>query len=230
MIVIASTNKDAINSLRQSLGESFDIYDGYITNRHSLDLCLRKINFDALIADMNLFTESGIHEISEIRLLQPKMRIILLSKNVSHRDEISAILFGAKAFCPNEISSDLLIKVVNAVLNDEVWVDRLFVTRLLAEIEDLTHLRKDEASNLDSAVSKLTPRESQIAKYVSCGDSNRKISESLKISERTVKAHLGVIFRKIGITDRLQLALYMNRHQQLANVWHEKKFQQDNNK
>ncbi|HRE31701.1 MAG TPA: helix-turn-helix transcriptional regulator, partial [Candidatus Berkiella sp.] len=113
-----------------------------------------------------------------------------------------------------------LPKVINTVMANELWVDRKFVTRLLLEIEDITHAKHQEAKHLDKGVAAMTPRECEIAGLVATGASNRKIAEQLSISERTVKAHLGVIFRKIGITDRLQLALYMNRYQQITSIWH----------
>lgn len=227
MILIASPHQEHAKHLHDVLAQHYELYDLDVYDRSKLDLCLKKVHFDLLLLDTEILKNSGIHEITEIRAFQPKMHIVLLSPEINHRDEISAILFGAKAFCKRDIDEGLLIKVVNAVMKNEIWVDRLFVTRLLAEIEDITHLRKNEAKSLDSAVAKLTPRESQIAHYVAHGETNRKISEYLSISERTVKAHLGVIFRKMGLTDRLQLALYMNRHQQLATVWHSKKHQQD---
>jgi DNA-binding NarL/FixJ family response regulator len=138
------------------------------------------------------------------------------------REEISAILFGAKAYCSFAINLSLLPKVLNTVMANELWVDRKFVTRLLTEIEDITQAKHSEAQRLDKGIATLTPRETEIACLVATGASNRRIAELLSISERTVKAHLGVIFRKIGISDRLQLALYMNRHRQLSSIWHGK--------
>jgi two-component system nitrate/nitrite response regulator NarL len=105
------------------------------------------------------------------------------------------------------------------VLSNEVWVDRQFVNRLLNEIQDITQSRQKEAKQLDKGIDLMTPRESEIAELIATGASNRRIAENLSISERTVKAHLGVIFRKIGISDRLQLALYMNRYHQITHVW-----------
>src|SRR5262249_11177080 len=135
-------------------------------------------------------------------------------------EEISAVLFGAKAYCHAERDLSILPKVVKAVMGNELWVDRKFVTRLLAELDDITAARRKETKNLDAGMAKMTPRETEIAEYVARGASNRKIAEELNISERTVKAHLGVIFRKLSIHDRLQLALYMNRHQQISDIWH----------
>ncbi|MBI2791377.1 MAG: response regulator transcription factor [Gammaproteobacteria bacterium] len=143
-----------------------------------------------------------------------------MTKIPDQREEISAVLFGAKAYCSFDLNIELLPKVIKTVCMNELWVDRKFVTRLLIEIEDITQVKHAEAKRLDKGVAAMTPRESEIASLVATGASNRRIAEQLNISERTVKAHLGVIFRKIGITDRLQLALYMNRHQQLSAIWH----------
>jgi two-component system nitrate/nitrite response regulator NarL len=53
----------------------------------------------------------------------------------------------------------------------------------------------------------LSSREAQVARLVVEGRSNKEVADSLFISERTVKAHLGVLFDKLGVRDRLQLAL-----------------------
>ncbi|MBS0289147.1 MAG: response regulator transcription factor [Proteobacteria bacterium] len=183
-------------------------------------MCLKKVAFDVLILDLTLFGEAGVNEISALIEIQPKLHIVIMAKSPEQREEISAVLFGAKAYCSFDMNLELLPKVVKTVLTNELWVDRKFVTRLLSEIEDITKVKHADAKKLDKGIAAMTPRENEIASLVATGSSNRRIAEQLNISERTVKAHLGVIFRKIGITDRLQLALYMNRHQQLSAIWH----------
>lgn len=220
MILIASPNIAQGNSWRQVLSPFYHLYEIDIEDRHALELCLKKAPIDVLIVDISLLGEQGVVEISALKDILPNLHIIIMTHNLIEREEISAIIFGAKAYCHAERDLKLLPKIVKTVMANELWVDRKFVTRLLAEIEDITSARRRETKNLDSGISKLTPRETEIADYVAKGASNRKIAESLNISERTVKAHLGVIFRKLAIHDRLQLALYMNRHQQISAIWH----------
>lgn len=223
MILVASKDEALAKSWRDVLSPDYEIYHLDIHNQHALEHCLKKVSLDALIVDLDLLSEGGVHEISAIKALQPQLHVIVMAKNPDQREEISAILFGAKAYCSCDQPLDLLPKVVKTVLSNELWVDRKFVSRLLLEIEDIAQAKHAEAQRLDKGVALMTPRETQIASFVAAGASNRKIAESLNISERTVKAHLGVIFRKIGIKDRLQLALYMNRYQQLGSVWHTSK-------
>ncbi|MBS0287643.1 MAG: response regulator transcription factor [Proteobacteria bacterium] len=220
MILIACGETERAVSWRKSLVPFYQVYEVDVHEKRALDLCLKKVNFEVLIVDIALLGDAGINEVSALREIQPDLHIVVMTKSPNQREEISAVLFGAKAYCSFDINLDLLPKVVKTVLSNELWVDRKFVSRLLSEIEDITQVKHAEAQRLDKGVAAMTPRESEIAGLVATGASNRRIAEQLNISERTVKAHLGVIFRKIGITDRLQLALYMNRHQQLSAIWH----------
>ena len=69
----------------------------------------------------------------------------------------------------------------------------------------------EKAEAVGSALDELTSREVMVAKLVGRGESNREIAAELEITERTVKAHLSAIFTKLGVRDRVQLALTVNR-------------------
>jgi two-component system, NarL family, nitrate/nitrite response regulator NarL len=219
MILIASTQLDTAEVWRRALSPEHELYERIAADRKTLELCLKKTKCELLLLDLAILGSEGIHDLVDIFALQPETKIILLTECVEQREEISAILFGAKAYLSLEIAPHILHKVVKTVLSNEVWVDRQFVNRLLNEIQDITQSRQKEAKQLDKGIDLMTPREGEIAELIATGASNRRIAENLSISERTVKAHLGVIFRKIGISDRLQLALYMNRHHQITHVW-----------
>ena len=64
----------------------------------------------------------------------------------------------------------------------------------------------------DPSLDGLTPREKEIVQQIGGGSSNKEIAYHLHVSEKTVKAHLTSIFRKLGVSDRLHLALYVNGH------------------
>lgn len=220
MILIAAQEAERASAWRQVLSPLFEVYEVDVHDRRAVELCLKKVSIEVLVIDLALLGDAGVNEVSALKEIQPNLNIVVMTKTPNQREEISAVLFGAKAYCSFDLNLELLPKVVKTVLMNELWVDRKFVSRLLTEIEDITQVKHTEAKRLDKGVAAMTPRESEIAALVATGSSNRRIAEQLNISERTVKAHLGVIFRKIGITDRLQLALYMNRHQQLSAIWH----------
>lgn len=220
MIVIATEDEALASRWQQALHPKHEIYDLILQDIRSLEICLKKVQFDILILDKKLLGTGGVHEISNLHELQPDLNIIVMTPDLDEREEIAIILFGAKAYCQYQTDLALLPKIIETVLSNELWVDRKFVTRLLSEIEDIAKAQHQEAKSLDAGLASLTPRETEIAKWVGMGASNRKIAEQLNISERTVKAHLGVIFRKMKVNDRLQLALYINRHQQIGAIWH----------
>lgn len=221
MILIATDDGQRAHTWQQYVSSEYTVYELIVSDKKTLEICLKKVPIDVVLLDKTILGASGIHELSDIQKIQPETRLILMTATADQREEVATILFGAKAYCEYDINDMTLSRVLKTVLADELWVDRKFVSRLLEEIEDIAKAQHTEAQQLDKGLSLLTPRETEIAKLVAGGASNRTIAEQLNISERTVKAHLGVIFRKMNIDDRLQLALFINRHQQISSIWHQ---------
>jgi len=218
MLLLASNNVNLLENWRNGLAEDYELYETNCQDIHTLQLCLRKVQLDIILLYLNLLEPERLNLLSEIHELQPSVRFVVFTEQYNHRDEISAVLFGAYAYISIETPLKLLKKILSAVVQKEVWVDRQFVTRLIAEIQDIAQARFKEAQKVEKSLGTMTPRETQIATLVAGGATNRRIAEKLSISERTVKAHLGMIFKKIGISDRLQLALYINRHYQALGI------------
>jgi two-component system nitrate/nitrite response regulator NarL len=142
----------------------------------------------------------------------PELRIALLtSPTTPGMDEVALYKAGVHGFIRHDISPVLLNKAVHALCRGELWMPRTLITRI---IENLA--QKKPAPNGggtaadDSPVDCLTARELQVARMVHLGGNNKTIARELAISERTVKAHLSAIFRKLNIQNRLHLALFLN--------------------
>ena len=164
------------------------------------------------ILDPVLFNESLAATITKILETAPHTRIIILKRTTGNSiDQMSLFRTGAHGFCADDIRPDLLVKAVHAVCQGEIWVPRQLITQLIGE---LAHEKSTGAHKLSQAVAEsvecLTPRELQVAKMVHLGGNNKVIARELEISERTVKAHLSAIFRKLDIENRLHLALFFN--------------------
>ena len=97
-------------------------------------------------------------------------------------------------------------RVVVAVQQGELWIRRSITPRLLDELGVMRHNFQTSRADV-GRLAELTQREREIAAHVGNGESNKQIARQLSITERTVKAHLSEIFRKLGIADRLKLAL-----------------------
>src|SRR5207237_10076467 len=99
----------------------------------------------------------------------------------------------------------LLMKATQTVMTGEDWVGRESVSNLVQYLRTLMQSSHDEARQKKFG---LTPRELEIVSAVVAGYSNKEIAEYFKISEDTVKHHLSNIFDKLGVSTRLELALF----------------------
>jgi DNA-binding NarL/FixJ family response regulator len=161
--------------------------------------------YQILMLDPVLMAESGTDAIEELVVTAPDTRIIILETADSPEiDQVELFKQGVHGFCNSDITPELLVKAVTAVCHGELWLQRSLITRV---IEELARGRSPGAGN---KVKCLTPRELEVAQMVHKGGNNKTIARQLDISERTVKAHLSAIFRKLDIENRLHLALFFN--------------------
>ena len=166
-----------------------------------------------VMLDPLLFKEQIKSTFSEISTASPLTRIVVV-EDTSDRslDQMALFKSGAHGFIADNISPTLLVKAVHSVSKGEVWVPRKLITRLISELARgavSSERRKDPATR--ESMSRLTPRELEVAQMVHSGGNNKLIARELAISERTVKAHLSAIFRKLNIENRLHLALFFHQ-------------------
>jgi DNA-binding NarL/FixJ family response regulator len=153
-----------------------------------------------------------VEAVAEISSAAGENHIIIIdTPPLPETDQVALFKLGVHGFCQRDISSELLIKAVEAVVNGELWMQRSLITRI---IDDLNHsgssARTGNSLSGGSAIDCLTPRELEVARMVHKGGNNKSIARTLDISERTVKAHLSSIFRKLNIENRLHLALFFH--------------------
>ena len=169
---------------------------------------------DVMLLDLSLtdLSQSGAAGIAGLLSFSPQTRIIALSHQPNDEEGIAALRGGARGYCNAYIDPRLLAKAVTTVQNGEAWVGRRLTDRLVALVGQNAPVQVDTDSSIDLDL--LTAREQQIALQIGMGSSNKLIAQRLGITERTVKAHLGSVFAKLGVHDRLQLALLVTGRMQ----------------
>jgi DNA-binding NarL/FixJ family response regulator len=172
---------------------------------------LKEFSPSVMIIDPALYSEDATDQIIAVVRMAVDTHVVVI-ENSSNREINQHDLFkaGAHGFCKDDISESLLLKAVQLILDGDYWVQRKLITQV---ISDLAAERSaiSTSSNFDrTLVDSLTPRELQVARMVHMGGNNKIIARELDISERTVKAHLSAIFRKLDIENRLNLALYFS--------------------
>lgn len=148
--------------------------------------------------------------IAQLLQAEPKRLVVALSAAPDQTEGLRAINAGARGYCHLYAVPELLQEVARVVQQGGLWVGPELVDRIVAATRDLL-ARSSAADQIPAPdLSALSAREAEVAQAVAAGKSNREVAEQLFISERTVKAHLGAVFEKLGVRDRLQLALRLS--------------------
>jgi DNA-binding NarL/FixJ family response regulator len=153
---------------------------------------------DVILMDINMPGTDGIAATKVIKKEIPATKIIALT--IYEDDEvIEMVKAGVSAYVLKDVAGSELIETIYRVLDGEVVIHPRVAKRLVKELTS-SETKKEEV--------KLTRREKDVLGMLVKGYSNRDIAEKMFISEKTVKNHMTSIFRKLGVKDRTQAALY----------------------
>lgn len=133
-----------------------------------------------------------------------RRRVVLCADKPVIVEMLEAVRLGASAYCNSYMHVSHYGQLIRLVENGQSW----FPPEMLSQTFALAH-KALQGSDLDALLEPLTRRERDIALAVARGLSNRVIAQDLTISEQTVKAHLGNIFKKLQLKDRVALVLYL---------------------
>ncbi len=143
--------------------------------------------------------EQWIQMISNSRL-----RIVAASSNPKNSEAINALDAGCAAYCHAYADLATLRQIQQVTEAGHVWIGQGLMQQLIRSANHAKPLTLETAPSWERT---LTLREKEVAKLAAHGASNQQIAEQCDITERTVKAHLSAVFEKLGVVDRLQLAL-----------------------
>jgi DNA-binding NarL/FixJ family response regulator len=157
-----------------------------------------KLNPDIILADFRIF-----RSFPEDFGYDKQVKILLVSDRswaAESEKQIPELLTrGVYGILSPDANSAVLKKAVKVIYSGELWLDRKLIKDILY---DMSHSEK----KID-----LTKKEREIVSLICHGYRNKEIAQKLDISEQTVKSHCNRIFKKVGVSDRLQLALYTHK-------------------
>lgn len=149
---------------------------------------------DQLLLDLQMERNA----LADIEALVRRVPVVVLTASEVPADAVAAIRKGARAVVFKRFAVETLMEAIRTVAGENVWLPASLQTHMAAQLRG-------------PAMSALSPREEQVVRYVALGLRNAEIAKELSISEDTVKTHLNRIFRKLGLRDRVELALYATR-------------------
>ena len=199
--------------VRKLLEEEDDIsIVGEAANGNECVLMMANVKPDILLLDLNMPDKDGLTVLEELNFDSLPTQVIVLTATEDDREAVRAMRLGARGIVLKQSASDLLVKSIRRVYSGEIWLDN----RITAEVIKAFAKSSDGEARRDKPL--LSDRESQIMRLVAQGQRNKEIGQNLFISEQTVKNHVHNIFDKLGVSDRLELALYAIHHHLIENV------------
>lgn len=169
-----------------------------------LNLLNKKIHPDILLLDINMPKKNGIEVLEYIKQNKIPVKVLILTVHNEVEYLLKAVDIGIDGYLLKDSSYDELKEAIDVVISGNTYIQPSLLPALNESMEDYA-LDKEK-------IEWLTKRELDVLRLISEGCSNKKISDELTISERTVKNHISHIFRKIDVEDRTQAAVFAIRN------------------
>ncbi len=146
-----------------------------------------------------------------LRSVQPDVRVIATGKGNTEEDVLGALCAGAKGYVAEDATPAELKEAIRTVHAGSVWAPGHALSTF---IERVTLSPRSVAPASDEV--RISQRERQVLKLLVAGRSNREIGDALGIEERTVKAHVAQLLRKVGVQNRIALSVHAVTHSLLS--------------
>ena len=166
---------------------------------------------DVLLMEASIATEPG-ESVAALMQIVPKLKVVLIVADQDESEILEYVRRGACGVVPRSISPDLLIKCIRKVAAGETWLDNRCINLVIEAY-------RAQATKLISPKTrtKLSSKELMIISGVTQGLRNKEIATDVGTTEQVVKNYLRKIYDKLGVSDRLELALYCMHHKLLGS-------------
>ena len=182
--------------------------------------CVAQASPDLVLLDNHLPGVLGVDGIASLKAAAPGVRILMLTVSENENDLAAALQAGADGYLLKTVELDHLAEFIIKVLAGESVISPEMLTKLVAVFRTRPASPTTPAASAPlsppppaaTASELLSPREREILRLIARGDSNKLIARALDIAETTVKIHVQHILRKLGLSSRVQAAVYATNH------------------
>jgi DNA-binding NarL/FixJ family response regulator len=171
--------------------------------REAVEMAL-SLKPDVILMDINMPLKNGLEAIKELRVINCRSRIVVITIHGHQEYLLEAIRMGAAGYVMKDAEVDRILEAIRSVHAGNTYIQPSITNMVVMEelnAASVSHKSKVGEDNL-------TRREIQVLLLIADGKSNREIADDLYISEKTVKNHVSNIFKKIEVVDRTQAAVY----------------------
>lgn len=207
-VVLADDHPIVRDGLKKLLSLEDDIeVIGEASDGHEVLALVQALNPDVVVLDLRMPNMDGLSALSAFQNLTPKPRVIILTASEDKNEFVQAMKLGCSGIVLKQTAPELIVKSIRKVYGGEIWLDSHTTAAVMRQFASPAELLGIEPTRARER-SPLSQREREIVGLVAQGYKNREMAEKMFISEQTVKNHLHNIFDKLGVSDRLELALY----------------------
>ncbi|HKR25975.1 MAG TPA: response regulator transcription factor [Acidobacteriaceae bacterium] len=199
--------RDGLRKLLESEG-GFEVVGEASDGEMLLDL-VRRTEADILLLDLAMPRQDGMDVLRELAAAQIPVRTLLLTATINKDQIVRALKLGAYGVVLKEATTQRLFDSIRCVMSGQYWVGRESISDLVRALRSVSNQENGSQKPREFG---LTPREMEIVTLVVAGYSNPDIAQRCSISEQTVKHHISNIFDKLGVSNRLELALFAVNH------------------
>jgi DNA-binding NarL/FixJ family response regulator len=164
---------------------------------------------DVVMLDLKLPRVDGLTVLRSIQTRAPRSKVMFFASADNKDEFVEAMKLGCCGILLKDAPTTMIEKSIQKVYDGEIWLDSTTtaaVIRQFASPTDFPAAHTNGKANRERA--QLSQREREIIILIAQGYKNKEIAEKMFITEQTVKNHLHNVFDKLGVSDRLELALY----------------------
>ncbi|HEY3937048.1 MAG TPA: response regulator transcription factor [Bryobacteraceae bacterium] len=165
---------------------------------------------DVVLMELKLPRVDGLTVLRSIQTRASRSKVILFSSSESKEEFVEAMKLGCSGILSKDAAVSLIEKSITKVHAGEIWLDSNTTAAVIRQFASPADFPAAHAGNGKSSRERaqLSQREREIIILIAQGYKNKEIAEKMFITEQTVKNHLHNVFDKLGVSDRLELALY----------------------
>src|SRR5579862_6643346 len=209
-ILIADDHPIVRDGLKKllSLEEDFEIVGEAADGCEVLEK-VQELDPDVLLLDLRMPNLDGLSALQTLQQTNKRTRVIILTASEDKNEFVQAMKLGCSGIVLKQTAPDLIVKSIRKVNSGEIWLDSLTTAAVMRHFSTgQEQSGGGGGGGKGRERSPLSTREREIVVLVAQGYKNKEMAEKMFISEQTVKNHLHNIFDKLGVSDRLELALY----------------------
>jgi two-component system, NarL family, nitrate/nitrite response regulator NarL len=157
----------------------------------------QKLIPDVLLLNLDLPRRSGLNVLRDLSARGSTVRVVVLAAAGEKPDILQALRLGARGVVPKESNSQALCRGLRCVIGGRFWVVDQGFDNLAKALRSLVPVEPG-----------LTPRELEVLGAIARGSTNKDIAQQLSLSDETVRHHVANLFEKLGVSNRVEAALY----------------------